>query len=137
MRIRQNAGSFVLVPAMIHSFSSDLATEFGISSAIVYSYVAHVAAKNKDSNQRAERYTGTIRDICTRIPYLSRNAIHEALTRLSAGTNAHEPVLQRIKPKHGHGVHYKVTQKEYMTKNVHRFSTKVASEHGIVPAIVY
>jgi hypothetical protein len=70
----------------IHSFSRKLAKEHGDTEALLLSYIGYKISRSKQRYDNRTWFFETLDELAQRYPYLSRSAIHNALTKLSSST---------------------------------------------------
>ncbi len=116
--------------AHTHEFDPNVAVVYGVNAALLFQHVCYLA--------QGQRWVSlTLPQLCEKYPYLGRKAIWLALQTLThPGVKTPQLVLRKGEDK-GNSHMYAPVPKDGFCEIPHKFSTNLANELGVVPAIIY
>ena len=71
-----------------HGFSRKVAKKYGVNAAIVLRYLSYKIHHSKNERDGKLWYYGTVDEMTKCFPYLTRNAVYEAIKRLTDSRRA-------------------------------------------------
>lgn len=116
--------------AHTHEFDPRVADVYGINAALIFQHICYLA-------QGQNWVSLTLPALCKKYPYLGRDQVWRALKALTHPGPKTPPLVLRKGKERGNSHMYAPIPKDGFCENPHKFSTNLANELGVVPAIIY
>lgn len=119
-------------PLTIHSFNPAIAVDYSIPAALVFEYVHDRCHKSG-----LKGVLTTIDMLASQHPYLGRSTLYHGLTALINGTKTCSSLIVRKHTRYGY-LYCPLSPDMYDSQQPpHSFLVAIASQVGVIPAIVY
>lgn len=122
----------MIEPNEEHFFDPKIAELYGINAALLFRYICWRSDHSKN------RWVAlTLPDLCARYPYLGRDQCYRALAALTHPGKKTPALISRKAAPAGCGFIYAPVSKDNTVSGLHTFNVLVATEVGIVAAIIH
>jgi len=121
---------------VVHAFPRAYATTQGVNEAVTLKWLARKTRKSKNPKNGKNWYYGTLTEITTRFPYLSRSSIGRAIETLETAGLVEISNYNRLKIDKTQWYHVPQPHRDEAEKDLIKFDRGVATAHSILAGVL-